>query len=502
MEGRAGEHLLHDVDGEPIWLHVACNVIVNSGGRQQGWMLVINDLTSAKRAEAQAQDANLFQQLVLESIPDYLLVKDQDYRIVLANSNFINLYPEEKRDKVIGFTTLEDYEPEERDAFLSEDRKAFAEGFSETEETILFPDGEERTLLTKKQRFVNNSGVPFILALARDVTDMKRAQEDLFQANQDLELSIERANSLTAEAQRLNAAKSEFLANMSHEIRTPMNGIIGTNSLLLETGLNPVQQEYAETIEASSEALLVLINDILDLSKIESGKITLEDIPFDLSSLAHDMSVSLAVTALDKGLQFLVDVDPSLPLKVRGDPGRIQQVLLNLVSNAMKFTQEGSVRLVVEQLMDPFGIGSRIDPSIGICALRFSVEDTGIGIAPEFIERLFEKFTQMDASITRRFGGTGLGLAISQSLVAMMGGMLEVTSEVNKGSRFSFVLHLTVEQQAPPVESIIDRSLLDVVALSGNADESAILRRQLDYWQLRSSVCDSWPSVRQAFGAY
>ena len=500
-QDQAGEHLLHGEHGEAIWLHAACTPIVTPSGRQQGWMLVLNDLTAIKLAERQAKDANLFQQLIIESVPDYLFVKDDSYKIFLANGHFIGLYPAEMRNNIIGSTTLEAYEPDEREAFLVEDRKAFREGYSEIEETITFPDGEVRTLFTKKIRFENNDGKQFILGLARDITDMKAAQEDLFRANQELELSIERANAFAEEANRSNAAKSEFLANMSHEIRTPMNGIVGMNSLLLQTELDAVQQEYAQTIEASAESLLVLINDILDISKIESGKITLEEIEFDLSALVHDLSVGVAVNAWEKRLEYVVDVDPALPGRLLGDPGRLQQVLLNLVSNAIKFTEEGSVKLQVNvspQAASQATSHESLQKVPSAILIEFIVEDTGIGIDSKDIDRLFEKFTQVDASITRRFGGTGLGLAISQSLVALMGGTLEVTSVVHEGSRFSFALQLPVVSRRPATQSILDPHAIEVIVVDNNPQSVAVLQRQLTSWQLDFQVFDGWWSAQQA----
>ncbi len=212
--------------------------------------------------------------------------------------------------------------------------------------------------------------------------------------------------------------------------RTPMNGVMGMTALLLSTNLDPVQRDYAETVERSADALLRILNDILDLSKIEAGRLELEQVPFDLGAVVAGVAELYGADALAKGLDFVVDVDPSLPAQVEGDPGRVRQILANLVSNAVKFTAEGQVGVTVRvERMD--------DASVEV---RLGVRDTGCGMDPDQCERLFEPFTQADASTTRRFGGTGLGLTIAQRLVNMMGGRISVESEPGRGSDFAIAV--------------------------------------------------------------
>ena len=332
------------LDGSTVW--VDATVTTSSGNRrnqQQETLIFLNDISEAYKIRMRDIEQQRFQHLVLESIPDILFVKDQDFRIVMANSNFLELYPEEKRDHVIGTTTLEDYEEEDREAFLAEDRRAFANGRSEVEETILFPDGAQRTLSTNKIRFKNQEGSQFILGIAHDVTPLKQAHVELEQTNVQLSKMVNESQENAAEAERANRAKSDFLANMSHEIRTPMNGIMGMNKILLDTKLSPVQRDYVQTIQSSAESLLVLLNDILDLSKIEAGKLTLESQSFSLNELLHELGDTVAINAAEKNIDLIVDTDPGLHRNIIGDRGRIRQIVMNLMSNAIKFTEHGSI---------------------------------------------------------------------------------------------------------------------------------------------------------------
>ena len=318
-------------------------------------------------------------------------------------------------------------------------------------------------------------GERLILATLRDITARKNNELILKNTNQKLEIAIAQANSLASEAHSANLAKSEFLANMSHEIRTPMNGVIGMTTLLESTTLNEEQRRYTEIIRSSSESLLTLINDILDFSKIEAGKLDLESIPFDLYSLLDEFSAMVAPLAHTKNLEFITYIDPSTPVSFLGDPGRLRQILINLTGNSIKFTSQGEICIRVEYT----------STTKDLPCLKFSIRDTGIGIPPEKQALLFNKFTQVDASTTRKFGGTGLGLAISKQLVELMGGQIGLTSKLGEGSEFWFTLTLPVKDKDPKV--VIQPGRLkneNILVVDDNATNRELLGTQFKKWNL------------------
>jgi PAS domain S-box-containing protein len=324
---------------------------------------------------------------------------------------------------------------------------------------------------------VSGTGQAGFLGVIRDVSERKRAETVLLEA--------------FSHAQAANVAKSQFLATMSHEIRTPMNGVIGFTGLLLETALNEEQRQYAEIVRSSGQALLDLINDILDFSKVEAGRLELEELDFDLRATLDDFSDLLALRAQEKGIEFACGIAPDVPTLLKGDPGRLRQILVNLAGNAVKFTAAGGVSVRVS-LAEPSSLNP--EPSTPSVLLRFSVRDTGIGIPKDKLGLLFGAFQQVDSSTSRNYGGTGLGLAIARRLAELMGGAAGVESEEGEGTTFWFTAvfgRRAASAQAPQAPPMAEVRGHRVLIVDDNAELRDILCLMLAQWGIRAAEAAS-----------
>ncbi|MCB1188016.1 PAS domain-containing protein [bacterium] len=375
--------------------------------------------------------------------------------------------------------------------------KPLIEGYETRNWTFIRKNGERITVQLTATVITDASGaVTGFLGVGNDVSVQLTSQREREQAMELLQASMERVSEFASEMEyknlelekaRLEAesstrARSEFLANMSHEIRTPMNGVVGMLDLLKSTELNDEQLDFANTASGSAESLLTIINDILDFSKIDSGKLELEAIPFDLRDVVEGSTDLLAARCQDKQLELIQHIDPEMPVLLIGDPGRLRQILLNLIGNAIKFTTEGEVTVMVREMQRE---GDEV-------VVRFEVSDTGIGISQEAQDKLFQSFTQADSSTTRRFGGTGLGLAISRQLSEMMGGEIGVESQPGKGSTFWFYCRLHIDSQSAPVDTadLAELRNLRALVIDDNRTNLTILDQQLTHMGLRTMLCE------------
>jgi PAS domain S-box-containing protein len=401
----------------------------------------------AAEARTRASEARL--RSLIDNTPAPILVKDLDGRFVLVNDAFAALSGR-SQEELVGRTDTELF-----GAAFAADRQAEADAILAGSGPVEFDhvwtvDGEERSYLLVGFPVRDEDGRPTgICGISTDITERRRSEE-----------ALREAHASALEASRL---KSEFVANMSHELRTPLNGVIGLTGLLLRTELDAEQAEYVGMARRSGEALLAVISDILDFSKIEAGKLELDDVEFDLREVVDDALGMVGEPAASKGLELVAAVAPHVPALVRGDDARLRQILANLVSNAVKFTADGEVVVRAETAAD---------------RLRIAVQDTGIGIPAEQQARLWDAFTQADASTTRRFGGTGLGLTICRQLAAAMGGTIAVTSEPGRGSTFTVDLPL-VPGRPRPVGAAVDLTGLRALIVDDSATNRSVLQGQL-----------------------
>jgi two-component system, sensor histidine kinase and response regulator len=464
----------HQTPDGKIYVHVVKTPLRDPDGEVIGVQGMFWDVTQEKLMEQQlAHERELLRKL-LDTIPDRIYFKDRDSRFLKVSRALAEQFGMGDPEAVVGKTDFDFFAEEHaRPAYEDEQRIVLtgAPMIGKTEKET-WADGRISWALTTKMPLRDPEGrIIGTFGISRDITRLKQAETELSEARDD-----------ALESARL---KAEFLAIMSHEIRTPMNGIIGMTGLLLDTNLTAEQRDFAHTIRSSADALLDIINDILDFSKIEAGKIDLEKVDFDLREEVESVVELLAERAQSKRLELALEIDESTPAAVRGDPGRMRQVLVNLVGNAIKFTDRGEVvvRLEISQRWEE---GMRV---------RLTVTDTGIGIPEASKARIFESFSQADSSTTRRYGGTGLGLAISKQLVVLMGGRIGFESKSGQGAQFWIEVPFEHAPDAPQRASRLDLTGVRLLIVDDNETNRRILEHQAATWRMTALSADGGPSA-------
>ena len=474
---RGFESEIYRKDGSVMWISENARSVLDANGKLLYFEGMVEDITERKRLETDLHVSEQNLGALINNIDDSIWSIDSSYRLATFNATFAQSFEEmfgvqvKAGDNVIELLPP-DWRPEDIALY---DRALGGEKFIVERRYQL--GEEERYYEISYNPIRTNETVSGVAVFSKDITERQRAHIAL----QAAMMSAESANRL----------KSEFLANMSHEIRTPMNGVIGMTDLLLMTDLTHEQREFARTVRISGESLLIVINDILDFSKIEAGKLDLEIIDFELREVIDNTMDLLAAQAHSKGLELAAFIKPECPLELRGDPGRLRQIVNNLVGNAVKFTSQGEVVVTV----------SRVNETPTHATLRFEVRDTGIGIDQKAQANLFRAFSQADGSTTRKYGGTGLGLAISKKLVALMNGEMGVTSELGKGSVFAF--EADFEKQSLALKTVARHDLNDlrVLIVDDNATNREILDHHTRDWKMRSALAASGPQALEMLRA-
>ena len=428
--------------------------------------------------------AEILLRAVLEHTPDNIYFKDRESRFLTVNKAAAKWFGAASIEEVVGQSDFDLFAEEHARPAYDDEQRIIATGepLVAFEEQEFWPDGRVTWVSTSKMPLLDLEGnVIGTFGISRDISERKRTEQELREAKEAAEAA--------------SRAKSAFVANMSHEIRTPLNAVIGLTELLLDTNLDSQQHDYVQTVLESGEALLSLLNDILDFSKIESGRFELESRPFDIREVVGGTMKSLGIKAHNKGIELAWEVTSEVPRAVCGDAIRFRQILVNLVGNAVKFTDAGEVVVSVVRI----GNGTDAD---GKVPLHVKVRDTGVGIPEDRLAAIFEQFEQADSSTTRRFGGTGLGLTISSRLVEMMGGRLTVESMFGEGSCFEFDVHLgsaPVDWQPAQPADLESLRETRVLVCDDNATNRRILLDNLTQWGMQPVESDSGEAALETF---
>lgn len=433
-----------------------------------GVRIDITEIKEREEALRQSMRENEIFRNLIDNVPVAIYAKKPDLKLMYVNKGWCDLTGYSEAE-AIGRTDGEVF-GQEGHALMEADRDVLRHGsMVETEEQITHPDGSVRYQMARKGAFTATDGSLYLIGSTTDITEMKRREAELEEARKKAILA--------------DRAKSEFLANMSHEIRTPMNGVLGMAELMAKTELDSKQRTFIDIIMKSGNALLTIINDILDFSKIDAGQLVLDPAPFNLTEAIEDVATLVSTRAKEKDLELIVRVEPGLHHTFIGDVGRIRQIITNLLGNAVKFTDTGHV--LVEVTGEELGSATR---------LKISVQDTGIGIPADKLQLVFDKFSQVDSSSTRRHEGTGLGLAITSRLVDLMGGEVGVESVEGEGSTFWFSVELE-HTGRPDAERItpMDVTGARILIVDDNAVNRAILTEQMASWRFDACAAESGP---------
>jgi PAS domain S-box-containing protein len=423
-------------DGKNFNVEFTCAPIKRDDALQ-GLVLVFRDITNRIRAEAEIKETQRRLRSIVDNASSLIYLKDLSGKYLSVNKRYLELFYLAE-NQVLGHSDFDIFPKKFAENFRKNDLEVIDKKTPLSYEEVAPQEFGELTFVSMKFPLYDaQDNMYAICGISTDITDRKQSEVKLLDFLKQLELANKELKIAQKKAEEANIAKSSFLANMSHEIRTPLNGVIGMTSLLLNTQLNEKQQKYVNRINLSGKVLLEIINDILDFSKIEAGELKLEWIPCTLEELAKEVSDLLLPKAEEKELELSLRYSPDTPKRVFADPTRLRQILTNLVSNAIKFTQEGFVFINIS-------CKSQMEKE---ALIRFEVQDTGIGIPPEKQEQVFEKFSQGDISTTRKFGGTGLGLAISKQLVNLMNGIIGCVSKENEGSTFWFEIPFKLDNE-------------------------------------------------------